>query len=478
MIAAIDLVLQHELRTRSYRSGRSVCFVTDGPKPREVFAASFRDRIVHHLLVSHQERIFEPRFIHDPYACRRGKGTLAASDRAMQLLRQVSANGRQRAFAVKLDVAGFFGSIHKETLFELLTRRVRDPKLVWLTGVVLFHDPTENYVFRSKGREIPPPGSPDYPIRPEKSLFGKQNLRGLPIGNLTSQFWANVYLNEVDQFVKRTLRVRHYVRYVDDMLLLSQCRSELLAWRDQIAELLDRSLRLRLRPEPAEFVPVGRGVDFVGWKTWGRRRVVRHRTLQSFGERVGSFEKQWVRRALGGAAHRIDLDRPGAHEAAVGLVRVLASYSGHLRNGAACDWRKAWRERPWLAALFERRGWNLAPRWPQPRPWQPLGPRAHYAALIRSAAGRCLVFTRVGRFVEFYGPQRIKAHAVFGLRPVALPRARGLAAGFPVASIGVFRRCAFEAGRAVAEVITSPPTGGPSVPCFAVIRLWIPAEPR
>ena len=89
------LALQAELRARTYRPGRSVCFITDGPKPREVFAADFRDRIVHHLLVAHQERVFEPMFIHDSYACRAGKGTLAASDRLMVFLRQATANGRR-----------------------------------------------------------------------------------------------------------------------------------------------------------------------------------------------------------------------------------------------------------------------------------------------------------------------------------------------------------------------------------------------
>ncbi|MGH8514644.1 MAG: hypothetical protein ACREV8_12025 [Gammaproteobacteria bacterium] len=102
------LALQQELRTHSYRPGRSICFITAGPKPREVFAADFRDRVVHHLLVAHQERLFEPIFIHDSYACRRGKGTFAASDRLMAFLRRVTANGWRGAWALKLDVASFF----------------------------------------------------------------------------------------------------------------------------------------------------------------------------------------------------------------------------------------------------------------------------------------------------------------------------------------------------------------------------------
>lgn len=119
------LALQQELRTHTYRPGRSICFITDGPKPREVFAANFRDRAVHHLLVAHQERVFEPIFIHDSYACRKGKGALAASDRLMTFLRQVTANGRRPAWALKLDVASFFPSIHKATLYWAVYRVLR-----------------------------------------------------------------------------------------------------------------------------------------------------------------------------------------------------------------------------------------------------------------------------------------------------------------------------------------------------------------
>lgn len=177
------LELQQALRAHTYRPGLSICFVTDGPKPREVFAAPFRDRVVHHLLVASQERVFEPLFIHDSYACRKGKGTLAASDRLMQFLRRITANGRRPAWALKLDVASFFPSIHKETLFEIIHRRIKDPEILWLTRTILFHDPTTNYRFRSLDRCAARPQTAGYPIPAQKSLFGKENERGLaPLG--------------------------------------------------------------------------------------------------------------------------------------------------------------------------------------------------------------------------------------------------------------------------------------------------------
>jgi RNA-directed DNA polymerase len=206
------LDLQCELRDHTYRPGRSICFVTDGPKPREVFAADFRDRIVHHLLVSRLEPVFEPAFIHDSYACRRGKGVLAGSNRLTEFLRRATANGQRRAWALKLDVASFFPSIDKQTLSGIIAARIHHPELRWLTHTILFHDPTSDYRFKRGARHTSAPTSAEYPIPAQKSLFGKDNERGLPIGNLTSQFWANVYLNELDQFVKRRLTCRYYVR--------------------------------------------------------------------------------------------------------------------------------------------------------------------------------------------------------------------------------------------------------------------------
>ncbi len=152
-----------------------------------MFAANFRDRVVHHVLVSDQERVFEPRFIHDSYACRVGKGTLAASDRLTAFLRSATANGRRSAWALKLDVASFFPSIHKPTLDAIIARHIRDPEIRWLTRVLLFHDPTADYHFRGTARGIAPPGSPGYPIPAGKSLFGSDDERGLPIGNLNGR---------------------------------------------------------------------------------------------------------------------------------------------------------------------------------------------------------------------------------------------------------------------------------------------------
>jgi|GEM_PF-1344370 len=288
------LELQAELRAHTYHPGTSICFVSDGPKPREVFAADFRDRIVHHLLLARLEPVFERRFIHDSYACRKNKGVLAASDRLMTFLRQAGANGRRPVWALKLDVASFFPSIHKTTLFDILCRRVRDPELRWLTATILFHDPTLDYSFRAGPSNAAAPDSPLYPVPMRKSLFGLGGQRGLPIGNLTSQFWANVYLHEVDSFVKRELGCRWYLRYVDDLLLLAPDQETLREWGRRIRGFCSERLQLALRTDGDQPFRAARGIDFVGWKTWATHRVPRRRTIRAFEARLREAERTLV----------------------------------------------------------------------------------------------------------------------------------------------------------------------------------------
>lgn len=448
------LTLQQELRDHVYRPGRSICFVTDGPKPREVFAADFRDRIVHPLLVSRLERVFEPTFIHDSYACRKGKGVLAASDRLMLFLRRITANGQRRAWALKLDIASFFPSIDKQTLAAIIAGRVCDPELRWLTQTILFHDPTVDYRFKGGPRHTPPPTSRRYPIPEQKSLFGKQNERGLPIGNLTSQFWANVYLNELDQFVKRHLKCRYYVRYVDDLVLLDTNPETLRQWREAIAAFVGERLHLRLRERDAAPQPVTRGLDFVGWTTFWNHRRPRGRTLANCDTRLQRFARRTLRPLWNGAALRVDTERQP--EALPGLRATLASYSGHLRHGAACEkWLALWERHGWLRALFARAGrdpWRVHARWPERRLG---GPRfsSQYGRLIRHAGHNAVVFCQVGRFVEFYGPQRILASGACQLVRVAIARGGfAFSVGFPRRVQETYIARAVWAGYTIVEV--------------------------
>jgi hypothetical protein len=186
--------------------------------------------------------------------------------------------------------------------------------------------------------------------------------------------------------------------------------------------------------------PVGLGIDFVGWKTYWDHRVPRRRTLGGLVNRVRRFARTALRPALGGRSRAV------AHRAS------LASYSGHLRHGAAAAaWARLWREHPWLGVLYSRQGWQLFERWPRPPRGASFG--RQYRDLVRGAGADCLVYCRVGRFVEFYGPQRVTAQAALGLRLVAMPRAGYLlAAGFPARLSEVYRDRALARGYLVAEV--------------------------
>lgn len=225
------LRLESELKRRTYRPSRSVLFAATKPKMREVFAADFRDRVVHHVLIDHMERIWEPVFIHDSYACREGKGTHAAVLQLQRYLKKASLNGNVRAHYLQLDIKDFFMSINKEILLALIKKRLRDPDMIWLAKTIVFWDCTRSYHAKGNPQILSS-------IPPNKSLFGKNNERGLAIGNLTSQFFANIYLNELDQFIKHKLKAKYYLRYVDDFVILGRDADELSMFREKLKRFL------------------------------------------------------------------------------------------------------------------------------------------------------------------------------------------------------------------------------------------------
>ena len=225
------LALQEALVSRTYVPTRSVCFFAPGPKIREIFAADFRDRVVHHVLVDYLERIWEPLFIHDSYACRRGRGVHAAVKRLQTFIRRASANGTRRAWYLQLDIQNYFMSIDRDILFEKIAARCPDHDALWLAKVLIYHDCTLDYVYKG-------PAGMVARVPPHKTLFGAPKNKGLPIGNLNSQFFANVYLAGFDHFVKHALKCCYYVRYCDDFVLLAPDRDVLIDWHERIAEYL------------------------------------------------------------------------------------------------------------------------------------------------------------------------------------------------------------------------------------------------
>jgi RNA-directed DNA polymerase len=272
-----------DLQRGTYRPGRSICFVITRPKPREVWAADFRDRVVHHLLYNRISPRFYAAFIVDSCACIPGRGTLYAAQRLEAKVRSITQNWSRQAHYLKLDLANFFVSINKNILHELITARVTEPWWKWLSDVILFHDPRLDFDYR---------GSPDLLDRvpAHKRLNNHPDHLGLPIGNLSSQFFANIYLDVLDQFVKHRIGARHYIRYVDDFVLLHESPQWLNAAHDAIEAFLPQQLNVRLNPKKTILQPIDRGIDFVGQviKPW--RRITRRRTFNDALRRVREIE--------------------------------------------------------------------------------------------------------------------------------------------------------------------------------------------
>jgi RNA-directed DNA polymerase len=226
------LALERELRSKTWVPRPFRTFSVSDPKPRTISAADFRDRVVHHALCSVLEPLFERAAIFDSYACRKDKGTHAAVLRAQTF-------SRRRAFYLKLDVRHFFETADHAVLKAQVRRRVKDRDLLWLVDTILDH-----------GAPGSPPG------------------RGLPIGNLTSQHLANHCLTDLDHFVKQDLRVREYLRYMDDLILLDDQKARLWEARDGIAGFLRDQLALALKEEVTLLAPVLEGLPFLGFRVW------------------------------------------------------------------------------------------------------------------------------------------------------------------------------------------------------------------
>lgn len=273
--------LHTELNAGTYQPGASICFVVTHPKPREVWAADFRDRIVHHLLYNHIGPRIERSFIADSCACIPGRGTLYAAQRLEAKVRSITHNWQRPAHYLKCDLANFFVSIDKRVLAQQLQARITEQPWQALAMQILMHDPRENYKLHSTHRLL-------NRVPQHKRLTSQPAYLGLPIGNLSSQFFANLYLNDLDQFVKHQLRARHYIRYVDDFVLLHESPQQLNTWREQIETFLAERLHARLNPSKTVLQPISRGIDFVGQVILPHRRITRRKTVAHAIKRIAT----------------------------------------------------------------------------------------------------------------------------------------------------------------------------------------------
>ena len=353
-------LLHEELKSGRYRPESSLVFLVEKPKRREIFAASFRDRVVHHLLINHLEPHWERRFIHDSFACRVGKGTHAGVQRLRQFTRKITLNETRPAWYLQLDIRGFFMSIHRGILFDRLAGQERDSVILGLIHTLVFHDPVQGCHFRyTCQRDLL--RLPDH-----KTLFKAALDCGLPIGNLTSQFFANVYLDALDQFIKHRLKARFYVRYCDDFVLLSEHRQQLLEWEQEIQTFLQEELYLQLN-ERRKCRPIADGIDFLGYIVRPDYLLVRRRVVGGLHQRLRKVEQAFYRQGM----KPRDAERlvfPWDWSLIVQMRQWLVSYQAHLQHAASHRlWNGLLQRFHWLQEYFVWHAGKPRYRYPFPR---------------------------------------------------------------------------------------------------------------
>jgi RNA-directed DNA polymerase len=292
------LRLQEELASKTYQPGPYHSFYIHEPKKRLISAAPFRDRVVHHALCRVIEPIFEARFIHDSYANRVGKGTHRALDRCTYF-------ARRYRYVLQCDIKQHFPSIDHAILRRILAKHIACPDTLWLIDQILA---SGIGVLAEEYKMV---------YFPDDELFAVERPRGLPIGNLTSQFWSNCYLNPLDHFIKRELKCPAYLRYVDDFLLFANDKKTLHRWRAAIIDYLI-TLRLTLHVERAQPRPVEQGIPFLGFVVYPHHRRLKGRKVVAYRRRL---KKLWQAYQRG----------------EIGQVEVVASLRGWLAHASYGD---------------------------------------------------------------------------------------------------------------------------------------------
>ncbi len=267
--------LHNNLKNKTYKHGDYSAFNISDPKPRQIHKATVRDRLLHHLVYQELYDYFDSKFIHDSYSCRVDKGTHKSVNRFRYFFRKVSKNNTVTCFVLKCDIRKFFANIDHKILKAILDKHINDKNVIWLLSRVI------------------------------DSFSAKPDLEvGLPLGNLTSQLLVNIYMNEFDQFMKRELKVKYYIRYADDFVILSKDRKYLEDLLPKISDFLQKKLKLRLHPDKVYIKTIASGVDFLGWVSFPKHRVLRTTTKKRMLKNVKNNPKpETVQSYLGMLSH-------------------------------------------------------------------------------------------------------------------------------------------------------------------------------
>ena len=265
------LKLQEELSQKTYKPRPLIDFTIRDPKTRKISKSDFRDRVVHHALCNIIEPIFDKMFIVDSYANRIGKGSLKAIERFEQFKRTVSKNNTKSCYILKADIKHYFYTVDHEILINIIKEKICDKDVINLIKVIL----------ENQNRQ--------------------QNSKGMPLGNLTSQFFANIYLNELDQYVKHELKIKYYIRYVDDFVILHNSKAQLESYRREIDYFLRNHLNIELHPDKTKTYNLNHGIGFLGLRIFKNHKLLRKNNIRKFKKRLKLTCEQFD-------ANKIDFD--------------------------------------------------------------------------------------------------------------------------------------------------------------------------
>lgn len=257
------LKLHKELSNKTYKPKPLKTFVLRDPKTRIIAKSDFDDRIVHHALINIIKPIFEKQFIYDSCANQLNKGASFALRRFHTFLCKVSDPIHISGFCLKADIFHYFQEIDHKTLLSIISKYVRDENVIWLIKQILANS----------------------------NFNGGKNQKGMPLGNYTSQFLANVYLNELDYFAKHVLRAKYYIRYVDDFVILHHSGKKLEEWKEKIHNFLTKKLFITLHKDKSRIIPIKRGIDFVGFRNFYHYLLLRKRNIRKMQRKITLYKE-------------------------------------------------------------------------------------------------------------------------------------------------------------------------------------------
>lgn len=303
--------LHRELKSRTYKHSSYTSFNISDPKPRNIHKAQVRDRILHHAVFQILNPIFEAGFISASFSCREGYGTHKGVEFLQNILRKASKNDKVPCFSLKCDIKKFFDTIDHNVLLAILKRKIKDNDVVWLLEQTISSF-SSNYSLLSINK-------------------------GVPIGNLTSQLFANIYLNELDKFAKQELKVKYYLRYTDDFLIISESKEYLESIVPKIINFLEEKLLLRIHEEKTKIRKTSQGIDFLGYTVFQKHRLVRTKTkrriMKKFKAKIKEYKQGFISKNS--------------------LLQSLQSYLGFLSHADTHKIQHYFKNKFWSSAEIE-----------------------------------------------------------------------------------------------------------------------------